>query len=80
MLYVVRLCLSLVVLKGLHECECVIFKVGQNYRRENMDLLAWLHARDTQLSNNPIGASIRVREVPIQQCQLLTAHSTQLWS
>ena len=45
-----------------------------------MDLLAWLHARDTQLSNGPIGTSIRVREVPIQQCQLLTSHSTQLWS
>ena len=45
-----------------------------------MDLLAWSHARDTQLSNGPIGASIRVREVPIQQCQRLTSHSTQLWS
>ena len=32
-------------------------------------------AHDAQLSNDPIGASIRVREVPIQQCQLLTAHS-----
>ena len=37
-------------------------------------------AHDAQLSNGPIGASIRVREVPIQQCQLLTSHSTQLWS
>ena len=31
-------------------------------------------AHDAQLSNGPIGASIRVREVPIQQCHL-TAHS-----
>lgn len=37
-------------------------------------------AHDAQLSNGPIGASIRVREVPIQQCQRLTSHSTQLWS
>ena len=37
-------------------------------------------AHDAQLSNGPIGTSIRVREVPIQQCQLLTSHSTQLWS
>ena len=64
----------------MYVCECVIFKVDQLHPRENMDLLAWLHARDTQLSNGPIGASIRVREVPIQQCQLLTSHSTQLWS
>ena len=34
-------------------------------------------AHDAQLSNGPIGASIRVREVPIQQCQRLTSHSTQ---
>ena len=61
-------------------CECVIFKIDQIHPRENMDLLAWSHARDTQLSNGPIGASIRVREVPIQQCQRLTSHSTQLWS
>ena len=39
-----------------------------------------LDAHDAQLSNGPIGTSIRVREVPIQQCQLLTSHSTQLWS
>ena len=37
-------------------------------------------AHDAQLSNGPIRTSIRVREVPIQQCQLLTSHSTQLWS
>jgi hypothetical protein len=37
-------------------------------------------AHDAQLFNGPIGASIRVREVPIQQCQRLTSHSTQLWS
>ena len=36
-------------------------------------------AHDAQLSNGPIGASIRVREVPIQQCQRLTSHSTQLF-
>ena len=30
-------------------------------------------AHDAQLSNGPIGASIRVREVPIQQCQRLTS-------
>jgi hypothetical protein len=39
-----------------------------------------LDVHDAQLSNGPIGASIRVREVPIQQCQRLTSHSTQLWS
>ena len=38
------------------------------------------HAHDAQISNGPIRASIRVREVPIQQCQRLTSHSTQLWS
>ena len=48
--------------------ECVIFKMVLIHRRENMDLLAWSHARDTQLSNGPIGASIRVREVPIDGC------------
>ena len=37
--------------------ECVIFKVVKLYPRENIDLLAWSHARDTQLSNGPIGAS-----------------------
>jgi hypothetical protein len=63
--------------------ECVIFNVGQNYPRENMDdLLAWSHARDTQLSNGPICAVIRVREVPIQNVNgsNLKAQSTQLWS
>ena len=30
-------------------------------------------AHDAQLSNGPIGASIRVREGPIQQCQRLTS-------
>ena len=58
---------------AVNTCECVIFKVDQIHPRENMDLLAWSHARDTQLSNGPIGASIRVREVPIQQCQRLTS-------
>ena len=42
-----------------------------------IDLAAPSDAHDAQLSNGPIGASIRVREVPIQQCQRLTSHSTQ---
>ena len=33
----------------MHRPECVIFKVTQYNLRENMDLLAWSHARDTQL-------------------------------
>ena len=35
-------------------------------------------AHDAQLSNGPIGASIRVQEVPIQQCQRLTYGGMQL--
>jgi hypothetical protein len=63
--------------------ECVIFKVGQNcprenmdlYRRENMDLLAWLHARDTQLSNGPSAPPSESEKCPFKT--MSTAHISQ---
>jgi hypothetical protein len=58
----------------IHKCDIEEFCVKCKIARTAPD------AHDAQLSNGPIGASIRVREVPIQQCQLLTSHSTQLWS
>ena len=57
-----------------------IYPILDSLRSGEIAHTAPLDAHNAQLSNGPIRASIRVREVPIQQCQLLTSHSTQLWS
>jgi hypothetical protein len=43
--------------------------IHQNPVKSLLQLAAPPDANDAQFSNGPIGASIRVREVPIQQCQ-----------
>ena len=61
-------------------CDWAISEILDSPKSGEIARTAPPDAHDTQLSNGPIGASIRVREVPIQQCQRLTSHSTQLWS
>ena len=62
----------------VHTCDWGDSEMEDSPKSDEIARTAPPDAHDAQLSNGPIGASIRVREVPIQQCQHgshLTAHS-----
>ena len=67
-------------LKYMYVCDWADSEKGHRGLLGQIARTAPTDAHDAQLSNGPTGASIRVREVRIQQCQRLTSHSTQLWS